>query len=99
MYRYQLLYRQIWSKNFFCSTNHLHLVSFFITALEGLATQNKAQRKFKVIVVETAIKIKLSKLMEQLEQRHNRTDTLMDFVDDCIVDSEEQELSTQFLQL
>ena len=55
--------------------------------------------KLKCVEVETAIKIKLSKLLEQLSQRHNRTETVMDFVDNCIVDSEEQDLSTQFLQM
>ena len=31
------------------------------------------------------------------EPRHHRAETLMDFVDDCIVESEEQDLSTQCL--
>ena len=75
---------------FICNTNPHHLVSSFITALEGLATQNKTQINLKIIEVETAIKIKLCKLLEQLNQGHNRAETVMDFVDDCIVDSEEQ---------
>ena len=55
--------------------------------------------KLKFIEVETAVKIKLCKLLEQLNQRHNRAETVMDSVDDAIVDSEEQDLSTQFLQM
>ena len=44
-----------------------HLVSSFIEALEGLATQSKAQMKLRFIgfiEVETAIKIKLSSILE-----------------------------------
>ena len=56
----------------------------------------KAQTKLNFFEVETAIKMKLHKLVEQLNQRNNRAETMMDFVDDCIVESEEQDLSTQF---
>ena len=56
----------------------------------------KAQTKLNFSEVETAIKMKLHKLLEQLNQRNNRAETMMDFVDDCIVESEEQDLSTQF---
>ena len=54
-----------------CSANPHHLISSFITALEGLATQSKAQIKLNFIEVETAIKIKLCALLEQLNQRRN----------------------------
>ena len=37
--------------------------------------------------------------MEQLNQRHNRAVTVMNFVDDCIIDPEEEDLSTQFLRM
>ena len=55
--------------------------------------------KMKVIEVETEIKKKLYKLPEQLNQRHNRAEVIMDFVVDCVVGSEKQDLSTQFLQM
>ena len=35
--------------------------------------------------------------LEQLNQRQNRAEKVTEFVDDCIVDSED--LSTQFLQM
>ena len=54
--------------------------------------------KMKFIEVETAIKIKLCKILEQLSPRHNRAETVVDFAGDCIVDSEERDLSTKFLQ-
>ena len=81
---------------FLCNANPHHLTSSFITALEGLATQSKAQMKLIFIEVETAIKTKLCAILEQLNQRRNR---VSNFVDDCIVEEEEKDLSTQFLQM
>ena len=83
--------------NFLCNANSRHLISSFITALEVLATQSKAQMKLNFIEVETAIKIKLCAILEQLNQRRNRAERVSNFVDDCIVEEEEKDLSTQFL--
>ena len=84
---------------FLCNANPHHLISSFITALEGLATQSKAQMKLKFLEVETAIKIKLCAILEQLNQRRNRAERVPNFVDDYIVEEEEKHLSTQFLQM
>ena len=84
---------------FLCSGNPHHLISSFITALEGLANQSKAQMKLNFIEVETAIKIKLCAILEQLNQRRNRAERVSNFVDDCIVEEGEKDLSTQFLQM
>ena len=81
---------------FLCNTNPHHLISSFITALEGLATQSKTQMKLNFIEVETAIKTILCAVLEQLNQKRNRVSI---FVDDCIVEEEEKDLSTQFLQM
>ena len=82
---------------FLCNANPHHLISSFITAPEGLATQSKAQMKLNFIEVETAIKMKLCAVPEQLNQKRNRVSY---FVDDCIVEEEEEkDLSTQFLQM
>ena len=83
---------------FLCNANPHHLILSFITALAGLATQSKAQMKLKFIEVETAIKIKLCAILEQLNQRRNRAERVSNFIDDCIVE-EEKDLSTQFLQM
>ena len=40
----------------------------FVSDLEGLATQSKAQMKLRFFETETAIKIKLSGTLEQLNQ-------------------------------
>ena len=69
-----------------------------MTALEGLATQSKAQMKLIFFEVETAIKIKLCAILEQLKQKRNGAERVSNFVDDCIVE-EEKDLSTQFLQM
>ena len=84
---------------FLCKANPHHLISSFITALDGLATQSKAQMKLNSIEVETAIKIKLCAILEQLNRRHNQAERVSNFVDDCIVEDEEKDLSTQILQM
>ena len=84
---------------FLCTANLHHLTSSFITALEGLATQSKAQMEKIFIEVETTIKIKLCAILEQLNQRRNPAERLSNFVDDCFVEEEEKDSSTQFLQM
>ena len=86
---------------FLCNSDPRQLVSPFISTLEGFATQSKAQMKLKFSEVETAIKIKLSSVLEQLNQRHSQTERVIDFEDDeCFNDTaDEKVLSTQFLQM
>ena len=86
---------------FLCNSYPRHLVSSFISALEGLSTQSKAQMKLRFIEAETAIRIKLSSILEQLNQKHSQREGVIDFDDDeCFNDTaEEKELSTQFLQM
>ena len=84
---------------FLCNANPHHLISSFITALEGLATQSKAQMKLNFIEVDIAIKMKLCAKLEQLNQRRNQAKRVSNFVNDCIVEEEEKDFSTQFLQM
>ena len=86
---------------FLCNSDLRHLVSSFISALEGLATQSKAQTKLRFIEVETAIKIKLSSVLEQLNQKLSRWERVIDYHNDEYFNdtAEEKELSTQFLQM
>ena len=72
------------------NANPHHLVSSFITAFEGLATQSKAQMKLNNFEVVTAIKIKLCAILEQLNQRRNREERVSNFVNDCVVEEEEK---------
>ena len=71
---------------FLCNANPHHLTLSFITALEGLATQSKIQMKLNFTEVETATKIKLCAILEQLNQRRNRAERVSNFVVDCIVE-------------
>ena len=84
---------------FLCNANPHHLILSFIIALEGLATQSQTQLKLNFSEVETAIKIKLWAILEQLNQRRNRAERVSNFVDDCIVEEEENFYSTQFVQM
>ena len=45
--------------------------------------------KLNFIEVETAIKIKLCAILEQLNQRRNRAERVSNFVDDCFQDEGE----------
>ena len=51
------------------------LVSSFIGALEGLASQSKAQIKLLFRDIETTIKIKLGSILEKHTQHHNRRES------------------------
>ena len=82
---------------FLCNVNPHHFISSFITALERLETQGKAQMKLNFIEIETAIKIKLCAILKQINQRRNRAERVSNFLDDCIVEEEEEDLSTQIL--
>ena len=66
-----------------------------------MATQSKAQMKLRFIEVEAAIKIKLSSILEQLNQRQSQLERVIDFDDDEYFNdtAEEKEFSTQFLQM
>ena len=82
------------------NTNPRDLVESFIDVLEGLATQSKAQMKLKFLEVETAIKSKLARTLESLNERRCRNQRDFEFKDHCFQDgTEEKNASTQFLQL
>ena len=86
---------------FLCNSDPRHLVSSFVSTLEGLATQSKAQMKLRFIEVETAIKIKFSSILQQLNQRHSQRERVIDYDNDEYFNdtAEEKVLSTQFLQM
>ena len=85
---------------FLCNSNPRDLVESFIDAVEGLATQSKAQMKLKIREVETAIKSKLTPTLESLNERRCRSQRVFEFEDQCLEDdNEEKDASTQFLQM
>ena len=85
---------------FLCNSNPRDLVESFIDAVEGLATQSKTQMKLKFLEIETAIKSKLSRALESLNERRCRNQRGFAFEDHCFEDdNEEKDASTQFLQM
>ena len=99
---YQFLSRQTWSRDPFFSATPILIISSRLLSLpdlDGLATQSNAQIKLHFIEKATAIKLKLCAILEQLNQGRNRAERVSIFVDDCIVEEEEKEISTQFLQM
>ena len=54
---------------FLCNFNSCDLVQSFLDAVEGLATQSKTQNKLKFLELETAIKSKLTRTLEYLNER------------------------------
>ena len=49
---------------FICNSNPRDLVELFRDTFESLATQTKVQMKLKFLEVETAIKIKLTRISQ-----------------------------------
>ena len=85
---------------FLFNSNPRDLVESFIDAVEGLATQSKAQMKLKFLEIERAIKGKLSRTLESLNERRCRNQRVFEFEDQCFEDdNEEKDASTQFLQM
>ena len=85
---------------FLCNSNPHNCVESFIDAVEGLATQSKAQMKLKLLAVETAIKIKLTRTLESLKEHRCRNQRVSEFKDHSFEDDNEQrDTSTQFLQM
>ena len=85
---------------FLCNSNTRDLFESFIDAVGGLATQSKARMNLKFLEIETAIKSKLSRTLESLNERRCRNQRGSEFEDQCFEDgNEEKDASTQFLQM
>ena len=83
-----------------CNSNPRDLVESFIDAVEGFATHSKTQMKLKFLEVETAIKSKLTRTLESLNERRYRNQPVFEFEDHCFEDdNEEKDASTEFLQM
>ena len=83
-----------------CNYNPRDLLESFNDAVEGLVTQSKTQMKLKFVEMETAIKSKLTRTLESLNERRCRNQRGFEFEDHCFEDDkEEKEASTQILQI
>ena len=85
----------------FCISNPAALVESFVDALDGLATERKAQVNLKFLEIETNVKSKLNHFFFAVNQSRCRKEPVLDFEDECIEEEkeEEQDVSTQLLQL
>ena len=85
---------------FLCISNPRDLVESFIDAVEGLATESKTQMKLKFLEVETAIKSKLTRTLDSLNEHRCRNQHVFEFEVQCFWDhNEEKDASTHFLQM
>ena len=85
---------------FLFNTNPRDLVESFIDAVKGLAPQSKAQMELKILETKTAIKSKLTRTLESLNERRYRNQSVFEFEDYCFEgDNEKKDASTQFLQM
>ena len=75
---------------FLCNSNPRDLFKSFIDAVEGLATQSKAQMKLKFLEKETAIKSTLSRTPESLNEHRCRNQRGFAFEDHCFEDDNEE---------
>ena len=66
---------------FLCNSNPRELFESFIDAVEGLATQSKAQRKLKLLAEETAVRSKLTRTLKSFNERCCRNQRVFDFED------------------
>ena len=66
---------------FLCNSNPRDLVDSIIDAVEGSATQSKAQMKLNFLEIETAIKRKLTRTLECLKERRCRNQRVFEFED------------------
>ena len=74
---------------FLCNSNPCDLVKSFNDAVEGLATQSKAQMNLKILEVETGIKCKLTRTLESLNGRRCRNQRVFEFEVQCLEDDSE----------
>ena len=83
-----------------CSTDPHYLVATFIAALENVAPHCKVQMKTLFLDIETAVKIRMDKILETLSQRNNRRRQVIETEFVCFQeDGDISCASTQFLQL
>ena len=93
----------IWSNlieqpSFLSKFNPGALMESLVDALDGLATQSKAQMKLMSLENETRVKSKLNQTSSILNHRPCRKEAVLEFEDACIEKQEEEDVLTQFLQ-
>ena len=77
-----------------------NLIIDFVSNLELLAEKSKLEMRTKFHNFEVAINERMKKIFDQLNERGKRySNNKFEYEDECIEDSEEADLSTQFLRI
>ena len=85
---------------FLCNSNRRDLVETFIDGVDGLVKQSKTQMKVKLLEVETAIKSKLTRTLEPLNERRCHKYCAFELHSHCFEDdNEKKDALTHFLQM
>ena len=77
-----------------------NLIIDFVSKLELLAEKSKLEMKTKFQDIEVAVNERIKKIFDQLNERgENYSSNKFEYEDECIEDSEEADMSTQFLRI
>ena len=77
-----------------------NLIIDFVSNLELLAEKSKLEMKTKFQDIEVAVNERIKKIFDQLNERgENYSSNKFEYEDECIEDSEEADMSTQFLRI
>ena len=72
----------------------------FVSKLELLAEKNKLEMRTKFPDFEVAVNERIKKIIDQLSERgKNYSSNKFEYENECIDDSEEADMSTQFLRI
>ena len=84
---------------FLYNKDQQNLIIDFVTNLELLAEQSKLEMRKKLQKVEVAVNERMKKIFDQLNERGKiYSSNYFEYEDECIEDSEEADMSTQFLR-
>ena len=77
-----------------------NLIIDFVSKLELLAEKSKLETRTKFQDIEVAVNERMNKIFDQLNERgKNYSSNKFEYEDECIEDSEEADMSTQFLRI
>ena len=72
----------------------------FVSKLQLLAEKSKLEMRTKFQDIEVAVNERMKKIFDQLNERgKNYSSNKFEYEDECIEDSEEADMSTQFLRI
>ena len=85
---------------FLYNTDQQNLIIDFVSKLELLAEKSKLEMRTKFQDTEVAVNERMKKIFDQLNERgKNNSSKKLEYEDECIDDSGEADMSTQFLQI